>query len=366
MAISTKIEWCDHTSSPWHGCSEIHAGCDNCYARAMSKRNPATLGVWGPNGTRVMSAGFHDNCRRWNKSAAKAGHIETVFPSICDPFEDWSGDILNSKGERLWQARGESFDPFPERPQYNFAGSRPIAMSDLRRDLFTTIDACQNLFFLLLTKRPENVLKMWPETKGPPQKMVDEVYEGKVVTCHPCYRPNVAILASISDQDTADAMIPPLLECRDLVPVFGVSAEPLLGPVDLSRWINCGCEEMWPGHGHHPECPTLVDWWSIIGGESGHGARPCNIEWIRSLIGQCKDAGVSCFVKQLGSKVAIRNDSYSEWPKSGDDLVLVQEATPRWQGEIDIVNLPDGKGGNIDEWPIDLRVREYPKAIQRA
>lgn len=88
MGETTKIEWCDHTASPWYGCAHVHAGCDHCFAEAMAKRNPATLGTWGEGGARVQSKSFAANCRKWNKQANEHGVIESVFPSLCDPFED--------------------------------------------------------------------------------------------------------------------------------------------------------------------------------------------------------------------------------------------------------------------------------------
>src|ERR1019366_7497597 len=98
MATETNISWADHTASPWYGCAHAtfvdadgkeksHVGCLSCYAETMSKRNPGTLGVWGKNGTRVMSASFHKNCLRWNREAERDGVVRSVFPSICDPFE---------------------------------------------------------------------------------------------------------------------------------------------------------------------------------------------------------------------------------------------------------------------------------------
>lgn len=71
MAENTKIQWADHTFNPWRGCTKIAPGCANCYADAQSKRNPGTLGVWGPNGTRVVaSEAMWREPLKWNKAAA--------------------------------------------------------------------------------------------------------------------------------------------------------------------------------------------------------------------------------------------------------------------------------------------------------
>lgn len=87
--------------------------------------------------------------------------------------------------------------------------------------------------------------------------------------------------------------------------------------------------------------------WVIVGGESGPGARPCNVEWIRSIVHQCADAGVACFVKQLGSKPGF------------DQKVENGFFHPRENG-LCIKSMNDHKGGDPAEWPEDLRVREWP------
>ena len=82
--------------------------------------------------------------------------------------------------------------------------------------------------------------------------------------------------------------------------------------------------------------------WCIIGGESGHNARPCNLAWIRSLVAQCQAAGVACFVKQLGAD------------PTGADYVDGKMA-------LGTLLLDDRKGGSPEEWAADLRVRQFPK-----
>jgi protein gp37 len=367
MGTTTKIEWSDHTASPWHGCVEVHAGCDHCYAREMAKRNPATLGVWGTaenGGTRVRSKSFWDNCRKWNAAAAKRGVIETVFPSICDPFEIGNGlPVLDSTGSRLTHepgVDGYGYDPcWPDdHPTLRYA-----TLDDLRRDLFATIDACPHLFFLLLTKRPENVPGMWPAgTLQPPAARVAYFVETgrdapRTDESRP-YRANVGIITSISDQVTADAMVPLVLACRDLVPLIGLSCEPLLEPVDLRgklcEWTNPDGTGSWfspvPGKVQR----NLIDW-LIAGGESGPRARPCHVDWIRSIRDQCKAADVPVFIKQLGQfaiadypREEIGRESYRFEPGIGYRLVTT-----------------DKKGGDWSEWPEDLRVREFPTPLRK-
>jgi len=154
---------------------------------------------------------------------------------------------------------------------------------------------------------------------------------------HIKYRSNVWLLTSVSDQETANRMISELSKCRDLVPVLGVSAEPMLGPVDLSPWLS------------------QLDW-VIFGGESGPNARPCNIEWIQDGIRQCLDAGVSAFVKQLGA-VAVTDDwNHTPWPNG-----VYFDGPEDNEGDRPLkVIVRHTKGGDPNEWPEKLRVREFP------
>jgi protein gp37 len=164
---------------------------------------------------------------------------------------------------------------------------------------------------------------------------------------HPlCPRQNVWLGTSISDQKTADEWIPRLLKNRDLAPVLFLSCEPLLGPIDLSRWMS-GLDVSRDEDGRDlgsASGGSDIDW-VIVGGESGHDARPCDTSWVRSIVRQCRDASVPCFVKQMGSN-----------PKS--TLGGQHTATGTKQFSF---NITDKKGGDIAEWPEDLRVREFPR-----
>ena len=89
--------------------------------------------------------------------------------------------------------------------------------------------------------------------------------------------------------------------------------------------------------------------WVIVGGESGHGARPLNIQWVRNIVRQCRDAGVPVFVKQLGAKPF--------------DIVGhgFHYAAPGHSGPVKYFKFEDRKGGDMAEWDEDLRVREFPE-----
>jgi hypothetical protein len=88
--------------------------------------------------------------------------------------------------------------------------------------------------------------------------------------------------------------------------------------------------------------------WLIVGGESGPDARPFDIAWARSAIAQCKAAGVACFVKQLGAH------PFDGYDLAGDGNSDSRNTVEQW------LRLRDRKGGDLAEWPEDLRVREFP------
>lgn len=161
---------------------------------------------------------------------------------------------------------------------------------------------------------------------------------------------NVWLGVSVENQAAADDRIPHLL--RTPAAVRFLSCEPLLGEVILHKYLaQCQC-----GHGHgFTACPNtggvaqtchLSDCrklrsllgWVIVGGESGHGARPCLVEWSRSLVKQCKAASVPMFVKQLGSHPRALTGT----------------------GVAEVIALNERKGGDMAEWPEDLRVRQFP------
>lgn len=415
MAETTEIAWCDATFNPWIGCAKVAPGCTNCYAEALSKR--FNRAAWGPHGTRVKtSESYWRQPLKWNRNAEREGVRRRVFcASLADVFEDWDGPIVDSKGIRLMHDCGEIRSD---------GQGESLTMDDLRRDLFTLIDKTPWLDWLLLTKRPENVRRMWPRRVAetfPVGQYIEEELKARGWTTRDCaermggqvdvneltldlhvavldsppdhpiqrgymgaatakgleratgvdsqtwlnldrahregvwHRSNVWLGTSISDQATADQNVPELLKCGDLCPVLFLSAEPLLGEVNLDA------NRMGVGPWHDEPWFGGISW-VIIGGESGHHARPCNVEWIRSLGEQCQAAKVACFVKQLGAKPRgeVTGRDGLDWPEgtmlSGEDCVPINEFTA-----LATFSLRDKKGGNWDEWPADLRVREFPE-----
>lgn len=348
MGEETKIEWTDHSWSPWRGCTKVSPGCANCYAETLSKRNPAVLGQWGKGKPRVMAKNWGDPVR-WNKAGHVCGecgktthggtcfhgqckgttHRPTIFPSLCD----WLDDDVPVE----WLAR-----------------------------FLNLIHDTPNLTWLLLTKRPENWEKRLRDvcvyfqglpgdwTQAPAWQFANRWCPHNGV--HRFAPPlNVWVGTSVEDQTRADERIPALLS----IPAAGrfLSVEPLLGPVDLAyqggSMLHGVCTMCVPfncelhGSGEllrNAPCNQKIHW-VIIGGESGPGARPCNVEWIRSLVRQCKDASVPCFVKQLGGM--------SVMPSNVEGI----------SGPVPLF-VKHRKGGDPTEWPEDLQWREFPEGLR--
>jgi len=238
MSENTKIEWADHTFNPWTGCTKVSPGCDHCYAESMMDHRLRRV-QWGPGKPRLRTS-----VANWRKPLAwNAAHAQFYAHHghrqrvFCASL----ADVFDNEVDPAW-----------------------------REDLFRLIDATPNLDWLLLTKRIGNVGNMLPVPFD-----FERMY------------PNVWLGATITSQAEADRDIPKLLELDARVKFL--SMEPLLGPVDFAKV---------PGFnriGLH-----LGNWWVIVGGESGAGARTMHPDWARGIRDQCRNAGVPFLFKQWG------------------------------------------------------------------
>lgn len=280
MGEQTAIAWTDHTFNPWMGCSKVSPGCDHCYAEALGKRSGKVQ--WGDDAERVVTSdAYWKNPFKWNAVAEAHGVRHRVFcASLSDVFEN--RDELVEPRARLW----------------NLIASTP------------------SLDWQLLTKRPQNALDLTPWT-GP-------------------WPANIWIGTTVEDQERAEERIPHLLKIPAAVRFL--SCEPLLGPVDLSLWLNLewmdalrlpgaplsfrgeggwGCEMFATLAGERPS----IDW-VIVGGESGPGYRWMDIEHARDLRDQCLAAEVPFFFKQWGGRFPhshghlLDDVAYREFPTS--------------------------------------------------
>lgn len=308
---SSSIEWTDKTWNPVVGCTRVSPGCEHCYAETMAARNV------------LMSAA--------------QGRVSPYLPVVDAQRRRWSREVAMLP-ERLaeplsWRAGTKVFvvsmgDLFHEHVHFEFI-AQVWAVMAARRD-------CT---FQVLTKRPARIVEFLAWLEGPgsaPAQVVRAMIAGHWPL------PNVWLGASVEDQQRADERIPLLLAAPAAVRFL--SAEPLLGPLDLGRWLgdyDCPCctrfwgrevravdrlvsvgEEADP-NGEDVErdvCPRCgqpdlggdvghigsayvgqptIDW-VIVGGESGPGARPMDPSWVRSLSTQCRIAKAAFFFKQWG------------------------------------------------------------------
>ncbi len=210
--------------------------------------------------------------------------------------------------------------------------------------VFGVMAACPQHTFLVLTKRASR-LRWWfawaashhisaRDICDTARAGIVGVLDGPQPSAWPL--PNVLLGVSVEDQKTADERIPLLLQTP--AALRWISAEPLLGPVDLGE------------AGAMPERPDgsgeiaiqgvdLV----VAGGESGPKARPCDLAWLRDIVETCKAAQVAAYVKQLGA-------------------LPVEAVRPDWRLPA---QLQHPKGADPSEFPEDLRVRQWPEVPTR-
>ncbi|WP_428661875.1 DUF5131 family protein [Runella sp.] len=244
MAQDSKIEWTNHSNSIWWGCTEVHEGCDHCYAAALSNRWGNDL--WGNDKARKEIKNAFANFLKYQNLAKAAGEIHRVFVgSMMDIFEK-PMTLINSKGEPL-----------------------DYTTEKLRQQLFTNIDAglYSHLLQLFLTKRETNINKYIPEhwKLNPPS--------------------NVMFGATAVNQATLDRVI------KNLQAVNGrkfLSIEPQLDLIKLGKLEG-------------------IDW-IIQGGESGPKKRPFNLDWARSMRDEALALGIPYFFKQIDKVQDIPTD----------------------------------------------------------
>ena len=207
--------------------------------------------------------------------------------------------------------------------------------------VFAVMALCQQHQFLCLTKRAER-MQNYVGGALTTQRIAYEVmkldrYEPLESLRWPL--PNVWLGVSVEDQARANERIPPLMETPAAVRF--ISAEPLLGPVNLTSWL----------YGLYGK-PRLD--WVIVGGESGAGARPMNLAWARSIVAPCSGEGVSVFVKQLGAVPFSMTKAPPFTLRALDDGPAAFDSGPFYAA------LKDRKGGDISEFPVDLQLRDFP------
>lgn len=302
MSQSSDIEWTDATWNPVRGCTKVSPGCANCYAETFAER-------WRGVPGHAYEYGFDlrlvyeklDEPLRWTKPR------KVFVNSMSDLFQDGVPDAFILMAFAVMaNARQHTFQVLTKRPE------RMRAFIEQLRWMvgFGVVE---------ISGRPHLLVDL-PVINGDEWERIGGGHR-KPIELRRFVPPNIWLGVSVENQHFADERIPLLLQTPAAVRF--ISAEPLLEAIDVRRYLASN-DAVRPG----------IDW-LIIGAESGHGARNFDVQWARDLKEQvdCSMGATKLFVKQLGAKP-----------------VIGPAATLRLKK----------KGGDMSEWPSDLRVREFP------
>jgi protein gp37 len=374
VAGESSIEWTDATWNPTRGCSCVSPGCKHCYAMKVAAR------FSGPGLAYEGLAFMHPKAGgQWT------GQLRLVEDALDAPLR-WTKPrriFVNSMSDLFHEALSieqiaEVFAVMYLAPRHTFQvlTKRAARMREVLTD---------PRFYPLVLQAAGRHRHVWPKLTGigisDPTKFP---------------APWVHLGVSIESPDYLD-------RGRDLkatpAAVRFISAEPLLADLRGLRQLllenglpaDCEC-----GHGHgftrcpnygrvsktcHERgcaCPGFARrrgegiHWVIVGGESGAGARRLDVAWVRRIVTECADAGTACFVKQLGANIRTRNDDTLIGDYDDDPPGWFLD--PQWQIEENLhgfredhqgaevrIHLRSRKGGDMAEWPADLRVRQFPE-----
>lgn len=273
MADHTDIEWTDRTWNPVTGCTKVSAGCDHCYAETIAERFRG--GPAFPNGFDIQLREHKlTEPLRWRKPS------KVFVNSMSDLFHDTVPDEYIA---RVWAVMALA-------PRHTFQ---------------------------VLTKRHGRMRSLLNDHEFG-NWMDHEIAElGGGVSAFNYRWPlsNVWLGVSTENQRWADIRIPALLDTP--AAVRWISAEPLLGPINLGDFVseasarrhgvhdsicdgmNGGCFTPWCKCSCHRRKYNILDW-VVVGGESGPKARPMDPQWARDIRDQCVQAAIPFHFKQFG------------------------------------------------------------------
>jgi len=281
MADKSKIDWTDATWNPMTGCTKVSPGCDHCYAETLANRFAGSAVAGFPDGFAVtLRQNKVGLPLRWRRPR------RIFVTSMGDLFHDQVSD-------------------------------------EFIVECFAVMATAHWHTFQLLTKRHARMRSLLGDDEFR-QMVCSEVatlaHEGVDIVTGPnpwehWPLPNVWVGVSVETQQWADIRIPVLLDTP--AAVRWLSCEPLLGKVDLDRWI---CRRDRPD-------------WVVAGGESGASARPVHHEWVQSLRDQCVDANVPFFFKQWGGRAPkargreLDGRTWNQYPTANDPVPIQPPAT---------------------------------------
>jgi len=326
----TKIEWSEFSWNPVVGCSKVSEGCLNCYAEKMAERLASIA------------------CSP--KKKAPLTESELAYTNVVQMWHDPKIEKTYWKG---WNGKTAFVESALEKPLH-WKKPRMIfvcSMSDLFHEsvpfewldkVMAIIALCPQHKFQILTKQQKRMLEYYTKPKTLKGECVNNqilptvqfrVKKRVRTVVHHSQQyskqqlnmwdgrwplPNLWLGVTCENQRTADERIPILLQIPAAVRF--ISFEPLLEDIDFNLIER-------PNHFHSTPYGWLKYFgkqihWIIIGCESGPKRRPCKLEWVRNIVSQCKAANVPVFIKQLNINGKVEH--------------------------------------NIEKFPEDLRIREYP------
>ena len=277
----TKISWTDQTANPirarhkqtgkrgWH-CVKVSPGCVNCYAERMNR---------GPYGNGLP---FREDVRDDVELYLEYKVLEQLEKQrtgkktfLCDMTDIFQRDVHVDWIASIW----------------------------------AMMATCQSHTFQILTKRADRMREILSATYF--YDIVDAwLCNIATINGRPCTKliyplPNVWLGVSCENQQYADERIPLLLQTPAAVRFL--SCEPLLGEIDLKRYLKCEWYTQtlptkakgigFPETTNYAQVRPAIDW-VIVGGESGAGYRTMNLDWARSIRDQCVAADVAFWFKQ--------------------------------------------------------------------
>lgn len=302
MGENSKISWPHHTFNPLRGCDHESPGCDNCYAESGTKR--FGLQLWGPSAPRLRTS--KENWKKphkWNKEAAEKNCRYRVFcASQADVGED----------HPEWKAT--------------------------RQDLARLVEETPSLDWLFLTKRPQNMRRLFGDA-GWTHVWPENVWAGVTVENQALSEPRILELVQIPAR------------------VRFISVEPLLEELKLGL---LGTLPATVTGGAYLPVYSMIHW-VIVGGESGHRARIFDLEWARQIRDECAQAGTPFFFKQTGSNAI--DSRFVDLTLGEERITLPRHVAnqPEYDGYIKTPHKVSTKRtAGVDPlmWPEDLRIQQ--------
>lgn len=313
MSDKSAIEWTDATWNPVTGCTKVSPGCDHCYAETFAERFRGTPGHHFEQGfDLILRPERLDQPLQWKRPR------RIFVNSMSDLFHD---DIPDSFVAEVFATMA-----LAEQHTFQVLTKRHGRMrSLLRSEVFQA--ETQRRAVLIADRRGMNTVwaaRMTDPADGPAR--------------------NVWLGVSVENQQWADIRIPALLDTP--AAVRWLSCEPLLGQVDLSRWLGL---EHYDSFGWGEELGAALTGrvggglgWVVVGGESGRGARPMHPKWARTIRAQCTAAGVPFHFKQFGQHAPVLDR-----PREGDLWVTIGGGATPWQPGDGHIR----EGGGDFRWP---------------